>query len=888
MPSVFRRTLLCLCWWPLLASAQDAFPDRESFVAHPRKVEQVPMDAFMFGEEFADDLKMEVWAQSPMIYSPVAMDVDAQGRLWVTEGIDYNVNKRIATGQSIMVLSDTDHDGKADESHIFVTDQDVRHAPLGIAVFDNRIVLSSTPDLIIYTDVDRNAVFDPNVDKREVFLTGFKNTRHDHTLHAVVGSPTGEWYFSYGNCGADIHTRDGRQFLSGCYYGFPEAIGKPSSDGHVYVGGVAMRIQPDGTGLHPVGHNLRNTHDMFVTSLGDVLQSDNDDPAHCRSTWLMEHGNMGYADLRDGSRSWEEVSKSWDEPQGWHRDLRFSRSHWRENYPGALPPGSVYGAGSPTGNVFIEGDELGKNNRGVYLVCDMMRKEVMACRPTAKDAQIEMGKHRPFLTLKSDSKGENFLPTDVVIGPDGALYVSDFFNDTSRRTNQLSGTIYRITHRDSKASKPPVIDFESNEGLLTALKNPAVNVRAEAVRRLMKSGGVNLAKLKAFFENEQNPYLRMRSLWILAHLNQAYVRQSLESEDESERLVAFRALRRADPRCVLGMVNTLHRDPAPSIRREVAIALRDYPLESCEAVLPDLIKGYDGKNRWYLEALGIAATKKEGPIYKKWVRPGLNEVPYGDWDMRAKNLAWRFHTPEAIEDIFAVILAQKPSLEEFRHLAMAFASFRSDAERRDRAAKLSELSTLKGFADEGYRITIDEILRRDLNDLKGEYVRSSIIVPTSFGIETTLSDIEVIATLEGDAVRGKVKTQACLACHKVQGVGVVFGPDLSHWGSTRTIPEILKEIIDPSAKLAHGYDKPVRLIKGEHVMEGQLSNFSWHAGSLKLKVYGGQTKKILFRKSGAKVERLENHSWMPPASSMGLTDQDVRDVAEYLKTLGGS
>ncbi|MDC0312909.1 hypothetical protein OAL27_03045, partial [Verrucomicrobiales bacterium] len=123
---------------------------------------------------------------------------------------------------------------------------------------------------------------------------------------------------------------------------------------------------------------------------------------------------------------------------------------------------------------------------------------------------------------------------------------------------------------------------------------------------------------------------------------------------------------------------------------------------------------------------------------------------------------------------------------------------------------------------------------------------------------------------------------------KVQGVGVVFGPDLSHWGSNRTIPEILKEIIDPSAKLAHGYDKPVRLIKGEHVMEGQLSNFSWHAGSLKLKVYGGQTKKILFRKSGAKVERLENHSWMPPASSMGLTDQDVRDVAEYLKTLGGS
>ena len=885
MPRDLKRFLPLLCWWPLLASAQDAFPDRESFVAHPRKVEQVPMDAFTFGEEFADDLKMEVWAQSPMIYSPVAMDVDAQGRLWVTEGIDYNVGKRIAAGQSIIVLSDTDHDGKADDSQVFVTDKNVRHAPLGIAVFDNKIVLSSTPDLIIYTDVDRNAVFDPAIDTREVFLTGFKNTRHDHTLHAVVGSPSGEWYFSYGNCGADIHTKDGRHFLSGCYYGFPEAIGKPSSDGHVYVGGVAMRIQPDGTGLQPVGHNLRNTHDMFVTSLGDVLQSDNDDPAHCRSTWLMEHGNMGYADLRDGSRSWEEVSKSWDEPQGWHRDLRFSRSHWRENYPGSLPPGSVYGAGSPTGNVFIEGDELGQANRGVYLVCDMMRKEVMACRPVAKDAQIEMGEHRPFLTLKEEAKGENFLPTDVVLGPHGALYVSDFFNDTSRRTNQLSGTIYRITRRNQAPAAPPVVNFESTEGVLGALANPAVNVRAEAVRRLLAGGESAVPGLKALFEKGGNPYIRMRPLWILARLDPGYVDALLDSEEVSERLVAFRALRNAAPKRLLSMAETLSDDPDASIRREVAVALRDQPVEELASILPSLIAGYDGKNRWYLEALGIAALKKEGAVYRKWIRPDLQKVPYGSWDERAKNLAWRFHTPEAIEDLHAVILAQKPKLEEFRRLAMAFASFRSDTDRRDRASRLGELAKLNAFADEDYQITIDEILRRDLNDLKGEYVTSSLIVPTSFGAETTLSDVGTIADLKGDATRGQVKAQACLSCHKVQGAGVAFGPDLTHWGSTRTISEILKELIDPSAKLAHGYDKPVRLTKGEHVMEGLLSNFSWHAGSLKLKVFGGQTKKILFRKSGARVERLENHSWMPPASAMGLTDQDVRDVAEYLKTL---
>ena len=92
-------------------------------------------------------------------------------------------------------------------------------------------------------------------------------------------------------------------------------------------------------------------------------------------------------------------------------------------------------------------------------------------------------------------------------------------------------------------------------------------------------------------------------------------------------------------------------------------------------------------------------------------------------------------------------------------------------------------------------------------------------------------------------------------------------------------------LILPADKLAHGYDQPVRLTAGAHVAEGLLSNFSWHAGSLKLKVFGGQTRKILFRESGAEVTHLENHSWMPPASAMGLTDQDVRDVAEYLKRL---
>lgn len=862
------------------------FPDRAAFAAHERELGQVPVSAFQLGGPNAGNLKIEVWAQSPLIFSPVAMDVDPQGRIWATEGIDYHCGQRVKAGQSIVVLTDSDNDGKADKSHVFVTESGARQAPLGIAVFDNRIVLSATPSITVYTDVDRNAVFDPAIDKKEIFLTGFQNKQHDHTLHAVVGSPSGQWYFSYGNCGADIRTKDGRHFLSGCYYGYPEAIGKPSSDGHLYVGGLAMRINPDGTGLTPVGENLRNTHDMFVTSMGDVLHSDNDDPAHCRSTWLMEHGNMGYTDLRDGSRSWEEVSKTWEEPKEWTRDLRYSKSHWRQNYPGSLPPGTIYGAGSPTGNVFIEGDELGRKMRGLYLVCDMVRKEVMGCFPQAVDAQIEMGKHHPFVGLGDGEQGRFFLPTDVVVGIDGSLYFSDFYNDTSRRTNQVTGTIYRISNPDAAKSRAKIVtDFDSDAGLLAALKSPAVNVRAEAVRRMISRGEILVPELIRMVKIEENPFYRARAIWVLAQLGpkgQDYVGSLLKSDLG---VVAWRALRLVDPGKVLGRGYVLAREDSAAIRREVALSLRDASYRECHKILIKLFEGYDGANRWYLEALGVAATNKEKETYLGIVRPMVATTAHSEWNATAKNLAWRLHTPEAIEDLHKVIQAQKPKLDEFRHLVMAYASFRNDAERLDRRTKLMELAALPEFASEDYQLTVREILAKDLNDLKGEGLEASFTIPTSFGAKTRLSTTDKIAALKGDAGRGRLKAQSCLVCHRIQGAGVAFGPELSRWGQQRTVAEVVAEMVDPSAKLAHGYEKPVRLRRGQHVAEGILLNYSHHAGSLRIKLFGGEIRKILFRRRGVKVENLKDHSWMPPASEMGLEDQDVRDIAEYLRGL---
>jgi putative heme-binding domain-containing protein len=240
-----------------------------------------------------------------------------------------------------------------------------------------------------------------------------------------------------------------------------------------------------------------------------------------------------------------------------------------------------------------------------------------------------------------------------------------------------------------------------------------------------------------------------------------------------------------------------------------------------------------------------------------------------------------------VNDLDKCIRAQEPPVDEFRFLAMAYASFRNDQERTNRIEKLRSLASLPAFEADYYQITVDEIIEKDLNNLAGEMMETSYLVPQQLGQITEVSEPGEIAKLKGNPILGKTAAAKCYICHKIEGVGVGFGPDLTHWGKERTAEEIIRAIVYPDEKLAHGYDKPVRLTskRNQTTAEGLLSNYSWHAGSLKLKIMGGDTRKILFRRAGAKVEYL-NESWMPSASEMGITDQDLANLAAYMQTTG--
>ena len=335
----------------------------------------VPLDLF----KAHGDLEVTLWAQSPMFYNPTNMDIDKDGRIWIAEGVNYRRHgNRKPEGDRIVVLQDTNGDGQADSSHVFVQEKFLT-APLGVAVIDNKIVVSMTPDLVIYTDVDRDLKFNPEVDKREVLLSGFNSKQHDHSLHSVTVGPDGKWYWNHGNCGAQFTDKSGKTFKVGSAYQMRQIAGEKSDDGNVWIGGAAYRMNPDGTEAEVIGHNFRNSYEQTITSFGDVFQNDNDDPPASRTTYLLEYGNAGFCS-EDGKRSWQS-----DRRPGQSTQI----AEWRQEDPGTMPAGDVYGGGSPTGICFYEGGALGATYAGgLLLSCEPARNVVFGYLPVKEGAAV--------------------------------------------------------------------------------------------------------------------------------------------------------------------------------------------------------------------------------------------------------------------------------------------------------------------------------------------------------------------------------------------------------------------------------------------------------------------------------------------------------------------
>jgi putative membrane-bound dehydrogenase-like protein len=864
----------------------------------------IPLDLF----QVPDGFEVTLWASTPMLHNPTNIDIDRDGRIWVAEGVRYRSHyNRQPEGDRIVVLQDTDGDGKADETHTFVQEPALI-APLGVAVIDNKVIVSQPPDLIVYTDVDRNLRFDPAVDKREVMLSGFQGINHDHSLHSVTVGPDGKWMFNAGNTGAMFTDRSEKTFrIFGSYrpdpvgpFKFPNDpaayAGKPSDDGHVYVGGFTARMNPDGTNAEIIGYNYRNSYEQSVTSLGDVFQNDNDDPPACRVSWVMEYANFGFSS-NDGQRTWQ-------------ADRRPGQSvpvaEWRQDDPGIAPAGDVYGGGSPTGNVFYENGGLGASWEGTFFAADAGRNEIFAYQPKRDGAGFAL-ERKVFLTsnVKQQYAGSDFVmgstgvtgaiatlfrPSDVAIGPDGALYVSDWI-DARVGGHQdldatLSGAIYRIAPKGF-VSKVPTFDASTIDGLITALRSPAINVRAIGSAGL-KARGASAVDAVAALLNDPSPYMRGRAIFLLNQMGpegrqRAGTPQSYT--DPALRIAAYRAMRRAD-QDVLPVASELARDADPGVRREVALSMRDQPAEKALGILVDIAHGFDGKDRSYLEALGTGATGKEPALYDRL----HGELPAGTdptaWTETFARIAWRLHVPAAVPDLLARARSEKLSADE-RRLALDTIAFVNDPAApkamltlADPGSSLRDPATfwlLNRLSTEWTQYGLRAALKTaGIYDPETIVLRESV-VPRPPADLPELS-VDQIAGLRGDAARGKNTATRCYMCHVIGGTGADLGPALDGWGRGKSADVIANAIVRPSAEIAHGYEATELHTKDGLTIQGILLK---EGDPLMMRSMGGVTQIIPAERVASR--RRVPGSLMMSAAQLGLAAQDVADIVAYLQ-----
>lgn len=166
------------------ASAQDDFiPRRQSKPPGPPLSPKEAMDKM----DVPPGFEVELVVSEPDLVNPVAMTFDEQGRVWVTESLEYPRSSPGKGRDRVKVLEDTDGDGKMDKTTIFAEGLNI---PSGIAVGFGGVWVANAPDILFFQDTDG----DLKADTKEVIVTGFGRTDTHELPNSLTWGPDGWLY----------------------------------------------------------------------------------------------------------------------------------------------------------------------------------------------------------------------------------------------------------------------------------------------------------------------------------------------------------------------------------------------------------------------------------------------------------------------------------------------------------------------------------------------------------------------------------------------------------------------------------------------------------------------------------------------------------------------
>lgn len=607
----------------------------DSMPASDRVADRTP-DQAIAGLKVNDAFQVQLIASEPMLLSPSNIDVDHLGRVWVCEVVNYRhfANKNNPAreeGDRIVVLEDTSGDGVMDKQTTFYQGRDIDSAH-GVCVLGNRVIVSVGDNVINMYDDDG----DLKADRKEVMFGGIKGTQHDHGIHSFTFGPDGRLYFNFGNSGNELHTPDGKLVVD---IAGNEVIARRQP----YQEGMAFRCELDGSGVDTLGWNFRNNWELCVDSFGTIWQSDNDDDGNrgVRINFVMEYGNYGYKDEFTGA--------GWRTPRtGWEKEI--PQRHWHLNDPGVVPNMLQTGAGSPTGILIYEGSLLADPFRNQLIHCDAGPNVVRSYEVSQTGAGYK-AEINDILTAATD---QWFRPSDVCVAPDGSLIVADWYDPGvggHRQGDIQRGRLFRVAPKDTPYTVPNV-DLSTIDGAAVGLLSPNVATRYLAFETLHNAGANAEAALLKIYEDNPNPRFKARALWLLGQidgLTDKYVDRATSEQNADLRITGLRLARRMNAN-VAGVVERLQKDESVKVRRECLVALRHLPANVKAPLWAELATQMPSHDRWYLEALGIAAGSDWDACLAAFFG--------GDKDLSpelAASVIWRSRGTKSADEIVALI-----------------------------------------------------------------------------------------------------------------------------------------------------------------------------------------------------------------------------------------